>query len=786
MIHSNAVGAVSKLPLTRSLFGKLLFLMLAIGMIPAIVNSAFGYVQTQMDLQQTIKDVQEITEKDRTVYLLNWSVERKQDIETLAGVARIASLNPETAGPAIKQYHKMWGTYETIFLVGADGVSLATSDDNPLVLTDRAYFKDAMAGKISMSEALVSRASGNVVIVFSAPIIAKGEIVGVVGATVPLGKITEMLAANRIGETADSYLINSQGYFITTPRFVDEMKTAGLFKVRPELEAKLETSAGKELLAGRSGAGTYKNYLGQEVIGDYTWIPELNIGLVSEKQTSESNAIVVQLVRVGVILIIITGLVISVVAFLVARAITAPVILIANSASRLALGDTDQTLDYKSNDEYGLLADAFRQMIAYQQEMTGAAVKISNGDLTQDIQPKSERDQLGIAFKRMIENLRKSISQVTQSALTLNRASAQLVSTASQAGQATSQIATTVQQVSRGITQETESITLTAHSVEQMSRAIGGVAKGAQEQTVSVNKAAEITSTISRTIEQVSGNAQAVTKDSAGAAEAARLGARTVAETVKGMERIKDKVSLSARAVAEMGTRSDQIGTIVETIEDIASQTNLLALNAAIEAARAGEHGKGFAVVADEVRKLAERAGGATKEIGGLIKSIQKTVSEAVKSMEEGGSEVENGVRLANESGEALAAILKAAESVYRQAEEAGKGTAKMSAASSQLVTAVDGVSVVVDQNTAATEKLAAGTTEMAKAIENIAAVSEQNSASMEEVSAATEEMSAQVDEVTASARMLSETARVLQETVAQFNLGQAGTGPLAGASTRR
>ena len=495
---------------------------------------------------------------------------------------------------------------------------------------------------------------------------------------------------------------------------------------------------------------------------------------LSDANTATAN----QTMTLTIIIVVVVVVLSTVLGVVISTSIATPLGLVTKMAKSLSVGDlvrdtSEQEKDKVRlrKDEIGEIGKAFDQLINYMQGMGAAATAIAANDLTISVTANSAKDELGNSFAQMIVGLQEVIGQVAENATALSAAAAQLASAAEQSGEATGQIATTIQQVALGTAQQTEGITKTSGSVEQMSRAIEGVAKGAQEQAKAISKASQVTSRISASIEQVSANAQAVTRDSAEAARYSRDGAKTVKETISGMEAIRSKVGLSASKVEEMGTRSEEIGAIVETIEDIASQTNLLALNAAIEAARAGEQGKGFAVVADEVRKLAERSSLATKEIAALIKGIQKTVSEAVSAMKESAAEVESGVIKANSAGEVLDNILTAAESVYKQAEEAGAAAAKVGAAAGELVEAVDSVSAVIEENTAATEEMAANSSELTQAIENIASVSEENSAAVEEVSASTEEVSAQVEEVSASATTMMEMAEGLQQVVAQFKL---------------
>ena len=288
--------------------------------------------------------------------------------------------------------------------------------------------------------------------------------------------------------------------------------------------------------------------------------------------------------------------------------------------------------------------------------LVSAARQIAEGNLNVRINHTSndEIGQLSDSFRDMTENLRAMIMKVTD--------------TAQQVAAAANQLHTTAERIATG--------------AEEVAAQTGTVATAGEE--------------MSATSGDIAQNCQGASEGAHRASQSARNGAEVVEKTVAVMGQIADKVQESAKTVESLGARSDQIGEIIGTIEDIADQTNLLALNAAIEAARAGEQGRGFAVVADEVRALAERTTRATREIGEMIKAIQQETKGAVAAMEQGVHQVESGTAEAARSGDALRDILAQVNEVAMQVSQIATAAEEQTATTSEIANNMQQITEVV------------------------------------------------------------------------------------------
>lgn len=232
-------------------------------------------------------------------------------------------------------------------------------------------------------------------------------------------------------------------------------------------------------------------------------------------------------------------------------------------------------------------------------------------------------------------------------------------------------------------------------SAMQLSATAEQITKGTQNQNMQVTQVASAIEEMSATVVEVAKNTSQAADFSRKASDMAIRGGDIVSKTVDGMRNIAKSVEESASTIEELGKSSDQIGEIITVINDIADQTNLLALNAAIEAARAGEHGKGFAVVADEVRKLAERTTKATKEIKAKIELIQDRTAGAVEAMNSGRKDVEAGVGLATEAGESLKSIVEIVKSVSDMIQQIAAAEEQQSAAAGEISASMENISTV-------------------------------------------------------------------------------------------
>ncbi len=439
------------------------------------------------------------------------------------------------------------------------------------------------------------------------------------------------------------------------------------------------------------------------------------------------------------------------------RAVARPLNQMVQVATAIAEGKLNQQIEHRSADETGVLAEAFRKMLAYMQEMAQTARRMAQGDLTVKVTPRSEQDELGQAFSAMVTSLRDATRRLAET-------SATLASTSQQLSAATEQSSRGTQDVAKGSEQLARTASQAAGAVDELEAAIQQVKASSEVQKQSAAEAEEGMKQAAQAVEEVARSAQQMSSSAQQAAAIAQTGGQAVQETIQTMSRIQDQTLVSAQRVKELDRLGQQIGAIVETIEQIAEQTNLLALNAAIEAARAGEHGRGFAVVADEVRKLAEQAAASTKEISELIANVRHGVEQAVQAMESTSAEVERGFSRSTEANEALAQIVQAAQTVASEVQGVTAIAQQMSASVQQVLASVSSVRAAAEENAEAVQTMGAHAQQVAETISTVASVSEEAAASAQEISASAQQ-------VTAASQELSAMALQLQQLVQQFRL---------------
>lgn len=590
---------------------------------------------------------------------------------------------------AMAEDKQRFGTFDAVVFIAFDGSGL-TSTGTTASYGERDYFKKVMdTKKAVVSDPLVSKSTGKLAIVLAVPVTNNDQLTGVLVGTFSVERLSALIKDLKFMDTGYGQLADNSGVIIAHPNHPELIGKLNLLEkiINPELKL-AKTELDDSLIT------LFKTTVesGKQLSGGYTFVDSVaRVAVFTPIELPGDQRWIMSVAAP------------EVEATRETASLTRMMLMIALGC----LVITALAIVY--------IAKRFTKPILL---IRDECLIMAKGDFrereTQEF-PEDEIGQLAKGFQVMRTQLRELVAMVYFQAEQLAAASEELTASAEQSAQAANQVATSITEV----------------------------ATGAEEQLSTVAEASAVVEQMSASIQQVSATTSEVAAQSVQAANKANEGNQSVNKAVYQMTQIEQTVNNSAKAVAELGERSKEIGQIVVTISGIAEQTNLLALNAAIEAARAGEQGRGFAVVANEVRKLAEQSQQATKQIASLIGEIQGDTDQAVLAMSNGTREVKLGAEVVNAAGQAFEEIAELVTHVSEQVKE---------------------ISLTIDQ-------MAIGSQQIVGTVNQIDSLSKKVTEETQTVSAATEEQSASMEEIASSSQSLATLAQNLQEAVSKFRV---------------
>lgn len=690
------------IPLLQSLQFRIPLLVL-LGVIPPVfiginfVNSRASKIIETNTQEKLADQIQALTGNvDR------WKTMNVLALQNLSRLPSIVGLDPKQQKPLLEEFVKSYDHLYLASTIGLDGINIARNDDKPIKdYSSRDYFKGAIAGNDITWQSLISKTNQKPAACFSTPIKQQQSIVGVLQACSVLDEISQKVGAVKIGNTGYAMVVDEKGRLVAHPDSTlikgDELLN---FSSYPPVKAFLDGQ---------------KGYLGFTDEEGVSWIAhsaslENGWGVILVQQKAEAFLEKQQFEKISwAIGLIVVGLV-GLIVFVVANSIVKPIISLTKASSALRSGKLEEKIDINRDDEIGILADSFNSMAQQLQisigslelkadkerqdkekleqeigQLLGDVGGAMDGDLTVRANLNSmEMSTVADLFNAIIDSLKDIAMQVKTSSTQVS----------SSLGENEQSIQTLAQQA----IEEAQATRQTLGSVQEMSHSIEAVADNANQAATLVDDTYTVT----------------------------QEGSKAMDETVNSIVQLRTTVGETAKKMKRLGESSQKISQVVSLIEEIALKTNLLAINASVEARRAGKEGEGFMIVAEQVGALAEQSAAATKQITQIVEAIQEETQEVTQAMELGTSQVVDSTRLVEATKQRLETVLERSQTINELMQSISQATVSQTDTSRVVTELMQQIAQQSQQRSTASQTVAQSMQETAQVAQKLEAVVEQ------------------------------------------------------------